>query len=283
MYAFRRQKTRFHSTESLGFVRSAVLPKTTSLKKSRPNGEARNHHKVQTLLRRTSSGPPPESEIVSSAVDVYVTKEKGETPADVAKKLNVDVWDIIFLNHYVYKDIGTRSRLMKGTTLYVPSAEGAQAEASSHASRTREIGVEPSAPQWYIAEENDTPRMIAKQFDVSCTELVNANRSRLPELQWQSRLKEGTRIKVSHFHVDDDKHVPYCHWTFPDDSFEMSEPSYMMVRKLNRRKGTQARAKPVETSFAVPVSEFTAPPADLFNEVKPSPAPVCKRKDSKER
>jgi hypothetical protein len=267
--------------ESLGFVRVGGITEDDKFEEKQAKQRGEESPQVSDSSSSCSSGPPPESEIVSSAVDVYVTKEKGETPADVAKKFNVDVWDIIFLNHYVYKDIGTRSRLMKGTTLYVPSAKGAQAEASSHACRTREIGAEPSAPQWYIAEENDTPRMIAKQFDVSCTELVNANRSRLPELQWQSRLKEGTRIKVSHFHIDDDKHVPYCHWTFPDDSFEMSEPSYMMVRKLDRRKGTQARARPVETSFAVPVSKFTPPPADLFNEVKPSPAPLGKGKTPK--
>jgi hypothetical protein len=160
---------------------------------------------------------------------------------------------------------------MKGTSLFVSSVEEAQAHATSHATRSRDLKAA-SVPQWYIASENDTPRMIAKQFGVSCSDLVTANRDRLAELQGISRLKEGTRIRVSHFHVDDDKHVPYCHWTFPDDTFEHTEPSYMMVRKLERRKGAAAKHRPVEASLAVPITQYTAPPQKLFKSVQAPPA-----------
>lgn len=256
--------------ESLGFVRVGGIT------------EDEKYEEKQAKLRgeqvpdSSSSSDSSQSEIVSSPVDIYVTKVAGETPADVANKLHVNVWDIVFLNHYVYPHIGTRSRLMKDTSLYVPVPEDSQP------ATTQSI-----APQWYIAQENDTPRMIARQFHVNCAELVTANRSRLPELQSQSRLKEGTRIKVSHFHIDDDKHVPYCHWTFPDDSFETSEPSYMMVRKLNRVKGVHAaRVKPVESSLAVPIVPYTPPPAELFHEVqlsKTTPGASAKKKKTPKR
>ena len=261
--------------ESLGFVRVGCIveddkyeEKKAKLKSSESDKEPSQDSPTDTVTDK--------SEIVSSAVDVYVTKVPGETPADIAKALNVSVWDIIFLNHYVYKDIGTRSRLMKDTHLYVPCPDRAKADTTSQ---------DDNAPQWYIASENDTPKMIAKRFKVSCAELVQGNRERLPELQGISRLREGTRIKVSHFHIDDDKHVPYCHWTFPDDSFESNEPSYMMVRKLDRCKGALAKSRPVEHSLSVPVQPYSAPNSDLFAMVTSSPAPSSEMtgKGSKKR
>lgn len=256
--------------ESLGFVRVGGVTEDEKYeeKQAKLRGEKRK--------KRDSAGSDatPQPEIVSSSVEVYVTKVAGETPADVAKKLNVDVWDILFLNHYMYPDIATKSRLMKGTSLYVPVIEDEDEEEASSS--------QPEAPQWYIAEENDTPQMIARMHNVDCAELVRANQSRLPELRWQSRLKEGTRIKVSHFHIDDDKHVPYCHWSFPDDTFETSEPSYMMVRKLNRQKSSiAARNRPVEHSLAVPVSKFSPPPKELFSEAPVLPLPSTKKKPPK--
>jgi hypothetical protein len=182
---------------------------------------------------------------------------------EIAKKLNVCPFDIVFLNQYVYKDITQRSYLMKGTKLFVPS-EATKRDAISLASEKTDLSRNSDAPQWYIAKENDTPRMIAKKFQVKCDELVAANQERLPELIAISRLKEGTRIKVSHFHIHDDQHVPYCHWTFPDDAFEQNEPSYMMARRLNRRTGIHANLKPVEKSLAVPVKKFVRPPNSLY-------------------
>lgn len=259
--------------ESLGFVRVGAITEDDQFEekqaKHKSDDESPPHFSPQSPQSESTS------DIVSSATQVYVTKTAGETPADVAKKFNVDVWDIIFLNHFIFKDIQTKSRLWKGTSLYVPSLEEARAEATSHATRTQDVAAA-IAPQWYIASENDTPKMIAKQFRVSCSELVAANRDRLPELQAISRLKEGTRVKVSHFHIEDDKHVPYCHWTFPDDTFGHNEPSYMMVRKLNRRKGAAAKDRPFESSLAVPVTHYTAPPPELFSSVQALPARVIK-------
>jgi hypothetical protein len=259
--------------ESLGFVRVGAITEDDKFEEKQANLKCDNYESPSEGNESPSQGSPhldTTPEIVSSAVQTYVTEKPWVTPADIAKKFNVDVWDIIFLNHFVFENIQASSRLMKGTSLFVPSVEEAKADATSHASRSQDLKAA-SAPQWYIASENDTPRMIAKQFGVSCSELVAANRDRLSELQGISRLKEGTRIKVSHFHVDDDKHVPYCHWTFPDDSFEHTEPSYMMVRELERRKGAAAKHRPVEASLAVPITQYTAPTPELFKSVQAPP------------
>ena len=53
-----------------------------------------------------------------------------------------------------------------------------------------------------------------------------------------------------------DTKVPYCHWTFPDDTIETAEPSYMMALKLNRKNRTEGRYRPVEYSLAVPISKY---------------------------
>ena len=65
-----------------------------------------------------------------------------------------------------------------------------------------------------------------------------------------------TKVQVSHFDRHMDTRVPYCHWTFPDDTIETSEPSYMMALKLNRKTRAEAKFRPVEYSFAVPVSKY---------------------------
>ena len=191
--------------------------------------------------------------VFSSPVNSYVVKKPWERIEEVAKKFSVDVWDIIFLNKEVYEDIMPRSWLKKGTKLFVPS-DKARANAISDALRAKERNGDDKseAPLWYTARENDTPKMIAKMFDQKVSELIAANRDRLPGLIGTSRLKESTRVKVSRFDLHDDHHVPYCHWTFPDDSFKDSEPSYMMARRLHRG-GKKSKAK---KSLAVPVQEY---------------------------
>lgn len=62
----------------------------------------------------------------------------------------------------------------------------------------------------------------------------------------------STKVQVSHFERHMDTKVPYCHWTFPDDTIETAEPSYMMALKLNRKTRSEAKYRPVEYSFAVP-------------------------------
>ncbi len=203
---------------------------------------------------RAASPPPIFSEIVSSPTVFYTTEKPGETIKDIARRFQVDPWDTVFLNQSVYEGLTPSSRLIKGTILRIPCATAEPTQDTADEARN-----EHEAPLWYIARENDTPRIIAKKFNASCIELVEANKGRLPDLLAVSRLREGTRIKVSHFHIHDDMHVPYCHWTFPDDDFDSGEPSYMMVRNLNRRNSKQ---RAVESSLAVPISPYT--PARLL-------------------
>jgi HMG (high mobility group) box/LysM domain len=280
--------------ESMGFIRVGALTIDEQFMNSR---EKSSKHELdltsktdapqEEVLRESNSSSnsvSSSSDIVSSPVDVYTVTKAGETPAEIAKKFNIPVWDIIFLNHYTFPDLNSRSRLMKETTLFLPSAVASKADARSLATTIKDLEGESSAPRWYIANENDTPKMIANKFGINCKDLVKANNERLPELLALSRLKAGTRVRVSHFHLHEDEHVPYCHWTFPDDSFESGDPSYMMARKLHRRMGVAANDRPVQSSLAVKVMKNVRPPSSLFHIANATPRKTpksAKKKKSK--
>jgi hypothetical protein len=258
--------------ESMGFTRVGAVTVDEHCTK-KPAATRRNSDSTVTdddgiaAAVPVDASSPPSSEVVSSPTTIYIVETPGETPIDVAKKCRVQVWDVVFLNHYIYKDLNSRSRLMKGTKLYIPAESKAQADASSLVRGRKDLentDKSSDAWKWYIARENDTPKMIAKTFGVNCQDLIAANLERLPELQAISRLKEGTRVRVSHLDEHDDRYVPYCHWTFPDDKFEHGEPSYMMARKLNRQPNSKLR--PVASSLAVPISKYVRPPSSLFHE-----------------
>ena len=270
--------------ESMGFVRVGCItedenfkPKTKKQKSSFDSNSSTDDEASATLAVTTEPSSPTNdlvspSEIVSSAVHTYEVVRAGETVIEIAKKINVSPFDIIFLNQYIYKEIMQNSYLMKGTKLFVPS-EAINRNSLNSVSEKSSSTMNSDAPRWHIAKENDTPKMIAKIFKIKCNDLVEANRERLPELMAISRLKEGTRIKVSHFHIHDDQHVPYCHWTFPDDSFDENEPSYMMARSLNRRVGAKLNHNIVQMSLAVPIKNYVRPPSSLFATV-PSIVPA---------
>lgn len=226
------------------------------------------------------------NEVVSLEVFVYRTK-KWEKVCDIAKRFKVQVWDIIFLNKDVYQDLVPSSYLMQDTELFIP-AEQARYDATSNALQNqRKFGGKSRAIQWYFSEDNETPREIAKRFGVNCRHLIRANSSRIADLQPSSRLIENTRIQVSHFHIHNDAHVPYCHWTFPDDTLETSEPSYMMARKLHRKKRGGTKLKPVESSFSAEVTKYE--PRKLCanstskRSEKATPGSEKKQKGSKKR
>jgi hypothetical protein len=187
------------------------------------------------------------SDVTSSPLIVHEVRRAGETPCDIAKKHKVDVWDIMFLNKDVYKEITPKSRLMKGTILRIPVSQQPTNQNDQN-----------SPSKWFVAKENDTPRKISSKFGIACKALVASNKNRLPELQPSSRLKEGTRIKVSNLDQHDDVCNPYCHWSFPDDSaVEGGEPSYMMVYKVERKPTRNPRT--IRKSLAVPVSPYSPP------------------------
>jgi hypothetical protein len=261
--------------ESMGFVRvGALVQDETTMSKSTSSKRERSGSSSSTASTTNSDdddnaveaepveeGSPEKPnaialkyEISTGPLSSYTIKKAGETPNEIAKKMNVDVWDILFLNKDIFKDLGPTSRFLAGSVIHLPcTKEKTKQDASA---KTRQAEAE--MPQWYVASENDTPRFIAKKFAVNCLDLIEANRARLAGLMSNSRLKEGTRVKVSHFDVHEEDNKPYAHWTFPDDSFEDGEPSYMMAMKLKRCRGTAAKSCPFQESLAVPVSKYEA-------------------------
>lgn len=264
--------------ESMGFVRVGAVTATDEAEQNKRFYEDAHDSSSTTeaaaeVLPENSPEKPSTlaipNHLVKSELTTYKTSKAGTTLADVAKRCRADVWDIIFLNKSMYGDLTPSSRLLADTMLYVPANKKFDSSNSPRKERlTRQS--ESDTPQYYIAKENDTPRVIAKMFGVSCLDLVEANKIKLPGLISKSRLKNGTKIKVSHLDQREVAYKPYAHWSFPDDSFEEGEPSYMMVRKLERRRGNDARERPFAASLAVSVSEYE--PTDLL--LPPSPSPV---------
>lgn len=256
--------------ESMGFVRVGAVVKDEKVKDSTDDEE---EDAVAEPVPHDSPEKPnavaTTCDIVTGPITQYTTKKPGETPNDLAKKLNVNVWDIVFLNKDIYTDICPTSRLLAGTILHIPVYEKPKHNMSPKKQSLR--GAEkPVVPQFYTAKEDDTPRMIAKMFNVSCVALVEANKGRLEGLLSSSRLMAGTRVKVSHLDVIEDEFKPYPHWSFPDDSFDDPEPSYMMAYKLDRKRGNNCRFRPVLESLAVQVSKYE--PTELV--IPPSPGPI---------
>jgi LysM domain len=248
--------------EAMGFIRVGALTIDTDFKETRTFGGSR--------VSETSM-PPSESlvsDFISSPIMSYTVVKPGESPNEISKKFSVSAWDIVFLNRHVYTDLTTKSRLKKGTKLNIPSIEATKADATSLVQSVQDLQGDSTAPRWYRCKENDTPKMIANRFNLNCKALVQANIQRLSDLTMSSRLKEGTLIRVSHFHMHEDEHVPYCHWTFPDDKFENVEPSYMMVRKLNHRSGSDFnKGSNEKVSKTIAISPYVSPPKDLFHVV----------------
>jgi len=90
--------------EKMGFVRVGAVT------------EEKKQQKV------TASPPveaPPKSEIISSPVETFSNK-KVMTLTQIASQLKLDVWDLIFLNHYLYPGLTPCSKLKKNTELYIP-------------------------------------------------------------------------------------------------------------------------------------------------------------------
>lgn len=230
--------------ESMGFVRVGCI--TEQRLKASASGDK--------VLGDDEEEEEEKAEIVSSPVLKITMKKHGETAADYAKKFGVNVWDIIFLSHYMYPGMTPNAPLWKGTILYIPDIsklDGCTAATNGESS----VG---GATHWYSCEDNESPKEIAKKFNVACKDLLAANRVRIADLKAHSKLIEGTRLQVSNLHQTMDEAVPYIHWTFPDSKFEDNpDPSYMMARRLNRKNRFQSKIKPVESSFAIQVqSEY---------------------------
>lgn len=192
----------------------------------------------------------------SNPAHEYYTKKHGETPTTIAKEFGVDPWDIVFINKPLWGELVQKSWLKKGTKIFVPKLQTvSKAGVATSNVATAKSGT-PIVPKWYIAQENETPRGIAKKFELNYNEFLQANKRRYPDLVGQSKLMEGTRIQISRFDIDEGDTVAYSHWTFPEAADQDSDTSYMMALKLNRKKGSEAKAKPVASSLAAELKPY---------------------------
>lgn len=269
--------------ESIGFVRvGAVIydtkgngdsdgdsqPSSPTFSMTSPTVATAETTGLEEIQKNSEAVALSAKSMVASPNFMHEVARPGETPNDIAKFFKVCVWDIIFLNKDIYPGLRPSGKLMKGTLLHVPEIseekEAGNIESNRGDAHDQNSGssTSESPTKWFVAKENDTPRKIAKQFNIACKNLVSANRRRLPELQATSRLKAGTRVKVSNLDQLDKICQPYCHWSFPEDTVvEGGDPSYMMVYKLDRKTARNPRT--VRESFAVPVGKYS-PPRLLF-------------------
>jgi hypothetical protein len=192
---------------------------------------------------------PSATGYASSPVKKYVVQKEWEKPVDIAKQFGVDVLDVEFLNIPVWGPTFKKNVwLKKGTQVFIPLTNEKDANTAKNA-----------PIKWYTAKEDETPRGIAMKHKLKYADFIAANQRRYPELVGNSRLKEGTRIQISRFDIDDSDYMPYPHWTFPDDELdeESNEPSYMMALKLNRKFGKAADDTPVEESLEVEIEPYS--------------------------
>ena len=206
---------------------------------------------------------PSPSGYASSPVIKYVVQKEWEKPIDISKQFGVDVLDIEFLNIPVWGPTFKKNVwLKKGTQVFIPLIN------------EKETRTPTTSIKWYTAKEDETPRGIAMKHRVNYADFIAANQRKYPDLVGNSRLKQGTRIQVSRFDIDDSDYMPYPHWTFPDDGLdeETNEPSYMMALKLNRKFGKAADNTPVEDSLIEiqPYSPASSGVKELLMEPKVS-------------
>ena len=220
--------------ESMGFIRvgAIMLEEDQNLNRLDENCE--------TVAVNTPATTDDDTN-VTSPVFTYEVKSAGETFTRIAAKFHVDVYDILFLNRLL---LGMNARPCDKPKIQAKLLIPKNSQNSNIADdlTSSNDDTQPYVPsdeiKWHTCKENDTPRTIAKMYNVSTYDLVERNKGRLPGLISSSRLKENTKIKVSHLNVPDNLYKPYAHWSFPDSKYEDPEPSYMMVRKLNRRRKT---------------------------------------------
>lgn len=261
--------------ESMGFVRVGCITESNDLMEQRNDdisSNKTNDNGDDSLSKKNANkigSQQSESCIVSSSVLTYVTAKDKEMPIDIAKKFHVDVWDIVFLNHFMYPDISPRSWLLKGTHVFYPDTI-TKDNAITNADNQKLPLKNGSAPKWYFCEDNETPKEIAKKFGENCRELLKVNKYRIPDLQMNSKLIERTKIQVSNFDIHPDQHTPYCHWTFPDDKFEDNEPSYIMARKLNRRRNLVKKNVTPISSIPLTIKKYAPPTNSSSNTVMTS-------------
>lgn len=158
--------------EAMGFVRIGAVTKNNT------DNKENDINKPNEAI--------PASQIVSGPVKRVKSNEK-ETLRKFCSRLNVDVWDVVFLNKDIFPGISIKSVLREDTELFVPDLSKLDGGSNAEAGKS-----EPSSvAQWYDAKDNETPREISKKFDVCLKQLLAANKGRIQGLQAHSKLVEG--------------------------------------------------------------------------------------------
>ena len=140
---------------------------------------------------------PSPSGYASSPVIKYVVQKEWEKPIDISKQFGVDVLDIEFLNIPVWGPTFKKNVwLKKGTQVFIPLIN------------EKETSTPITSIKWYTAKEDETPRGIAMKHRVNYADFIAANQRKYPDLVGNSRLKQGTRIQVSRFDIDDSDYMP---------------------------------------------------------------------------
>lgn len=163
--------------ESMGFVRVGAVTE-------------KQRESEKTPLPHESA----KDAIVSGPIKKFTTNEK-QPIRKLCKMINVDVWDVIFLNKDIFPGISPKSVIQKDTELFIPDVS--KLDGSSNANNADLMssdeggsGHRTSVTQWYDAKDNETPREIAKKFNVELKQLLAANKGRIQGLQQHSKLVE---------------------------------------------------------------------------------------------
>ena len=181
---------------------------------------------------------------VSSKTFWYQVKD-GQTPREIASKNRCQAWDIVWLNKHLYPGLDASSKMKGGTKLRVPVVKSAADTKKAAEAAAAKASADDARPSVYEALNDETPKLIANKLGIDVVDLVSVNRSRYEGMTQTSRLMAGTKLKIPREKADDDDDdddwaggagvVSYRHWTFPNDPVELTYPSYMMARKLNKR------------------------------------------------
>ncbi|GMI04585.1 hypothetical protein TrVE_jg9909 [Triparma verrucosa] len=189
--------------------------------------ERMDFKRIGCIVRDAPAPKEGTSPIVSSINIEYRTEVENETPTTIAQKFNCAVWDILYLNKPLLPTLDKSSKLMASTKIFVPNKPAMDSDAAKDCN---------SQIKWHSAADDQTPQQIAQIYGVDVEDIVKANAVKFKGLMHWSKLEEGTKLQVSHF--DEIPWRQYTHWTFPDDGEEAGN-SYMMARKLNRRRNGQ--------------------------------------------
>jgi hypothetical protein len=220
------------------------------------NGNS-NSNSVNEKVEKVKSEKTAESSVLTSDFFWYEAKAD-ETATIISRKFGLRVWDILYFNRKVLPGLKASAKLYGGTKLRVPKIpditklkEEAKERLRQHHQSLVPGDISDPTAAWYIAIDDESPREIAGKLGVSTGELIHANCNKLEGLNRHSRLVEGTRLRIPGRkiagEIEGEENAPplvaYRHWTFSNDSVDTTCVSYMMVRKLNKRKPPKRNQK----------------------------------------